>query len=591
MTVKSKDDRVHNDDSNKNLEILVQSVNYEEIEKIRGKNDISLVESNPMLYLEQAYLSYQLGEYLTAYKYLLQSSKLFFRKKEYMWYALSEINRESLGRFILRNLLLANEVEREKISSDLEQLDVESLLANLPFSSKKVKELLVKIHNLARYYVFYRDVSEMSDKVVKQSKSSYLLFIGEPEYKKLRFSIENIYNFDFYNYIMVDCWKDVVDIYRQYGDAVIKSITAKEGFSKDGFNEGCIKVRKLSGIDIFLIAKYFKTTELSKLLKECCWEKLDIEDSDAVWKIIINSLESEKININYLLNLIVLINYINVRNTEKNKLIPLILSHLEILKIHDLHTVANDFCRFLYEYSGNLDEIDLSEEIIMKSLKYWRIQLVIADNKFIRDLSYNLVYNLLKIYNASYDKIPYSLIEDILNEQQLELLIDIYDFCDKKGQKKIDVLKQQWEWRGTECDYRIYEKLLIKKEIEPVIKTERKICDEVSSNQSESKMSYFMDFKENTLLRLYINGFVINKDFVNSILKKSNYRVVKWLLNIEGFNYDDFDVNFLIYFPPAFFKDALTPEIKQKIINCIKVEYSHGRLEESVLDRFFEILI
>ena len=56
-----------------------------ELKKMRQRND-SMLAANPVLYVEQAGLSYYLGEYVEAYRYLQKGTNIFYQQRKYVWY-------------------------------------------------------------------------------------------------------------------------------------------------------------------------------------------------------------------------------------------------------------------------------------------------------------------------------------------------------------------------------------------------------------------------------------------------------------------------------------------------------------------------
>lgn len=82
----------------------IENFDFEELRNIREENEAYLTDMTPKLYLEQAYISYILFEYVKSYRYLRICSQLFYKKKQFVWYFISEVNRYNLGRIIQQDI-------------------------------------------------------------------------------------------------------------------------------------------------------------------------------------------------------------------------------------------------------------------------------------------------------------------------------------------------------------------------------------------------------------------------------------------------------------------------------------------------------
>ena len=74
---------------------------FEGLKALQKENESNFSEEvTPELYLEQAYISYIIYEDVKAYKYLCIASDLFYRKQNYIWHLLTEINRKNVARHL-----------------------------------------------------------------------------------------------------------------------------------------------------------------------------------------------------------------------------------------------------------------------------------------------------------------------------------------------------------------------------------------------------------------------------------------------------------------------------------------------------------
>lgn len=92
-------------------------------------------------------------------------------------------------------------------------------------------------------------------------------------------------------------------------------------------------------------------------------------------------------------------------------------------------------------------------------------------------------------------------------------------------------------------------------------------------------------------VNLFLNNKVCMSDEIKCVINDSEFRIYKWLINMEEYNYEEFDVSWLgVCLDKLLQTMATTPIVKTKIVNKVSETYISGGLNKRLLDQFFKLL-
>ena len=150
------------------------------LKKLRQRNE-SMLAANSVLYMAQARLSYDLGEYVEAYRYLQRGTNTFYQQGKYNWYFISLINRKYLARIIDQKIFSQwSEEEQNEIRQDAEATDLDKIYYSLPDMENGNKIFLRELYTFQVFYSSFLTMQKKAEEALKESRTSYFLFSKMP---------------------------------------------------------------------------------------------------------------------------------------------------------------------------------------------------------------------------------------------------------------------------------------------------------------------------------------------------------------------------------------------------------------------------
>lgn len=165
--------------------------------------------------LSIAYSFYELHEYQKCYVILKKVSLSYKQQQNYIWYYISEFNRINVGRRIL-NL------------TEVDKIDLSDILYNNALKDKKENKILKELEDFKLCYNTLSYVITSSDKIIIEANTKYSIYSGTPNIDKLEIYILDFYNYIKLNYLMIDIFPEVKEIFKQYINAVFYSHSKDE---------------------------------------------------------------------------------------------------------------------------------------------------------------------------------------------------------------------------------------------------------------------------------------------------------------------------------------------------------------------------
>ncbi len=575
----------------------IENFDFDLLKCIREENEANLTDRTPELYLEQAYISYILFEYVKAYRYLRISSRLFYKKKQFIWYFISEVNRKNMGDIIQKDIHINyNDSEFVKIKNEVNALDIETVYSKIPTKEIGEKDFLQDLYTFRTYYRLFQDTYLISKRTEKESKMKYAMYAGIPEYEKLRVQIKDCYCYDLYNYIMVDRYREDVEIYRLFAKTIINSACSADLKVVDFLQEheklksGNIYVETLEKFDVYIIIRYMESDELKRLLKENCNRYININDEARTYlqNIAPNIAQIKSFNEQYFEVYLTLAGYIVLDKKLVEETLKALCQQFNYYFVSNNH---NEIIRFLWwAEKQKVYDFDIHNNCLAELIE--RLLEGISTTEM-KNYCQELLMKCLAIYKAMGTPYISKKLNLLVTSGEYNILSKIYPFVNEKNQECIKEIFDNWDWeKGKQFD--TYESLVANGIIDSKENIEKDILSDLKQVKLVSKQ-----IKPNRYVRiiglltnLYLNDKIIMKKEVFDEISKSDIASYEWMIDVNNYNYKDFDVSWLSMCTNKFLETiASIPSVKDEISKKVKEAYLSNCIDNHILKRYFEYFV
>ncbi|MEJ9230297.1 SIR2 family protein [Peribacillus butanolivorans] len=348
--------------------------------------------------LREAFSYYESEKYLDSYNYYKTISLKSFQEKEYLVYYLSEFNRKHVGKRLVtfsRNF--------KDIETEIEELDLEDIYIKLPNKERKSLEFVKNIQN---FNLIYSVQNKLNKEVEELKKTKHLVknggFSVNSSLNKNFNIITNIWLFIKANYLCLENYSEVQNLYRSFVEGTIASYcTEGESSSKGFFSD--IKVNKIEKLNIFsvyvMITK-IKTKDLERIFDEYNLKQIDLEPEalDYIREFLDNILEDilknnkKKSSETYFYNLLT---FLSMLNLESNQ-VELFADKLLLIFNENLYVKELKYINKFIVSAANRDA--LSKEVVVKYLTEY-LKIYNKDKRIWEFDIARLYKNLTRIFN------------------------------------------------------------------------------------------------------------------------------------------------------------------------------------------------
>lgn len=595
------------------LPIDIYKFKYGNISTLLRKNVSTLHDNNPMGYLKHAYMLYVLKDYVAAYNYMRIASKVLCKKNMYWWYFISLYNQKALGTILLDNVYLfdIDFEEKKNISREINSIDLDNILRKIPDLGNNQNQILMELSkNKLHNYVFGK-IFENSRKVLKEANDNYIIFAKRPEYEYLRFNFVDYINFVIGNYLVVDTEPIYRNIVVQYIQSVFYSASKKE-ITQDNrivpnFLSGNIKIKKFEPIDIYVLLNYFTSSEIISNFNLYFIENISLsEDAEKyIYDISNDILSADKfirkdIAIKLFWKYVILITYTNL-TIEKARMI--------LSKIADLFnpchaTVHRAEISIFFNRLNLLSKSDILECLSEINLLLNKAIENIRDKNSFTEIQFTMK-NLLSILQKSgnvYDDI--SLIGKVEKFIDLDDLIAISSLLGENSKKVISEKILNWNPDNTSNDYHVYCMAVECNLIIPNESIEENMiswCRDVITNHKEGDIEIDSDGVPTNVsfsqlccdfVNLFLNDKIKRKKDLQDLMTLYDNKQFIWVTDMEHFNYDDFELEWLNSCSNSVLEKISTIETaKNKIIDLMKADIEYKKENSKLVNRIIQYVI
>ena len=268
-------------DSTKELVTAIFYYDFDKLKRIRDKNENVLSEANPLILLEQAFVSYCLQEYKEAHQYLKTSARLAYHSDMYEWYFISLLNRKCLAEMVRHDNFWNLPVPEKDWQESLD-IDMEKVFLSLPDLGNDHNRFLRELYTFQFFYTLFPNVYHQTKKIAEEASRSYSLYIGTPEFVRLEEKLKDIWQYVNSNYLLIEHYKEYVEIFRIYGKQILESSLAPDMPNEDSLglsrSPGSIRPKEISVFSLHVILQYLPLVEIKKAVLELGNKQIPIGD-------------------------------------------------------------------------------------------------------------------------------------------------------------------------------------------------------------------------------------------------------------------------------------------------------------------------
>ena len=275
----------------------VMSYNMAELRRFRHKNKKLLSERNPLLYMEQAALSYHLLEYAEAYEYLKKAAMGFYRQEKFGWYFIAQMNQKYLANMISQGVSPGcTSEDGKRIQKEAANINLDKIFYSLPQIGYAQNEFLRELYTMQLFYIDFISAHDKSEEAEREAQTSYVMYVKTPSISQLWQQVVDSWSYVIKNYVFVDRYREFSRSLQLYAQTVLTTIATPDIPLENGallIGEcGNIKVSKLTGDDVFFILRYCSAKNIERILSSADIEIISVTpDGQERLECILNNIQ------------------------------------------------------------------------------------------------------------------------------------------------------------------------------------------------------------------------------------------------------------------------------------------------------------
>ncbi len=579
----------------------------ETLKKLLSENNKKLNDNTPELYMEQAAIYSYFEEYLEAYNCLKISSGMFYKRSESVRYYIAETDRYYIGRIIVNNYNLfgISAETAEEIKKEIEVMDLEQTYLSLPDLGKG-SEILKDIGSFDISYKMFQDAYSISEKVRNEADTRYTFFGGTSAFSKMRRNVVDFYNFEVQNNIILDRYRENTGIYSLFFQSIFQSALAPDLVSEKINPDEALNIHAeyLTPFEIYVALKYVAYKDIQKLVDGEIRIPVNKECVDYLRKVI-SCLTARHAwsydNNTPFWKTVLLMGYIDIDNSAFTEGIKKIADYA---RGDQIRIYQNTILKFIdnAEKLGVIDRenIEYVSKVLSLALEYL-VDVNISESPYLTNYV-NYLAHLCNKHECKYDNADE--IEKLWTKGAQRLCVEMFLELGEKSESVIKKKFDNWSPQGTQNEYILYCLAVTSKIIEPDDAVEQCIIDYINSEKNrfekgkQNNSATIQTFGQNEPAYIELMLIMCELNFQRLItdterLKKTVLEVgdslSKWLIDMESFDYSEFDIDWLERCSLTLLKDISKSEkAKKGITRKIQSAYKKGRVNKRVLNMFFE---
>lgn len=535
---------------------------------------------------KKAYYMFKLGNFEDSYNIYTSLAQCFFRKKNYLYYYLTQINRYMLFRIIKSfnqrvSYSFLSGFYGEKILIDngssliIENINIEEIFNSLPLSFREEYSSLKNLYSTGQLYENLYSINQYGKKI-RENISKGTLEFGSTNLSKLIGVINNELEFVYSNFLIIDEYEEYINAIKEAIETYLLVYAKKNNHyinigKLNEFNSG--NNIELDEKDFICMIKFFKKDELKMLFNKYKITKLEFNNFDKCFSIIKSIFNSYKLlivegknNNSYLENklkslinnIVKVTQYIEFNKEEYRYMVKEIFDiSNSIVDIGDKIMFLDKQQAYNKNISGNCHQI--LEKIL---IDYWmyKVKYIKENNKNpdldgVNGLGYNNIVDYIIADNENYKSIKLGeIVEGVISDdvcvsiKELIKVVSILpnNICIRVKGMLEENLKNKFDWsifseglNSGIINVEDYEK--------DIVKYSYAIIEEINSKKNLA--SQRIEIGSNKEEQFFINiGFwcLLNKVDKELFLHCRGYNdLFDFLIDIECYDYKKFKIEWL----------------------------------------------
>lgn len=575
---------------------LIMEFDYAELRQVAEHDDF-FNSNDEKIYLRQAYIYYFLEEYTKAYTALCKAAETAYKKQLYNLYYIAQFNKCKIKNYVEQSLNVSEDILK-KINKDVASIHLDRILMDMPDSSSENYQMLKDIESFQLQYSLFQDAYRVSEKVKEQQDTTYSIFSGVPDYFILQRMIKDYHSYLVYNSLMIDNYREVREVFTLYVKSILKSAAAPDKKAEyEIYQSGNVHAPDIGTFELSLIIKYMSEKDITNMLSEYGINMLPVDKQcKGHMKKVLKNLRPEK----------------SLRCDGEFWNCLIVLSHMELdaetvemaldgisekFNYYSFRLHKNVIYKFLFMCHNNkafkkknAGKFHIYDYALGRFLENLLKQTESADYDSVRRYSKIIQIVANMIYDV-YKEPVYLDLHYFLNDERSLIAAKIYPYCSEEDQemtvKYFENNLKNLTWKSYELYYEIVTDDIVK----PNAEYERKIFMDIN-NIKRLYINRIPNEYENvltTMCNLYLNDKITDVETLKGIIKNSEQDHLKFLSDIENFDYRKFNIEWLTSFHKDLLMDISQNETaKRNIIRkfCEKIEV--GEISNQLLKLYFK---
>ncbi len=574
--------------------------NYKELRKFVENNEIVDNGDDEQFYLRQAYIYYILREYAKSYKCLCDAAKKAFYNQKYYMYYIAQFNKYRIKDYIEYDIKVSEEV-RKKIGDDLEKIDLDDILISIPDLSSNNNQMLKEIGTFQLHYSLFQDAYRLSEKVKEQQNSVYTFYAGVPTYITMQWMVEDYYRYLVYNYLMIDQYRESKEILVLYVKSILASVCTPDRRGNERntpFGQtGNIHASAIGKFELFLMIRYMSEKDILNMFTQYQMDTVPTENdcNDYVSEVLNNLCLEDNLECDeQLWNCIAIIPYINPDVDLVEKVMDWISEEFTffIYRAHQsvIYTFLSNCYRnktFKQKNDGTFKIEDYALGRFLKSLLK-----KVSQTGGVENHSYGEILEIVSnFFNDTYQEYYNENIGELICDSNNLIIAKIYPNCGEKNKEMIRNHFENWIGRVSWKSFEMYYYIVMNNIIEPNADYEHLIFDQINDIEAKSRNCYPNDYNNIliTMCNLYMNDKLIQTERFKEILKDSNEDELLFLSDMDNFDYNNFNLEWLTMYAGGLLKEiAQNKKARHSISRIYAEKMERGEISDKLLRIYFK---
>ncbi len=600
-----------NESVRKNLETFnfIGSQNYIENSIFQEE---TIDTQNIKVFFEKAYSLYYLKRYYESYLEFKSISDFCSQNKNYMQYVLSEFNRYYVGRYVIWDWKVNEEV-RKKVKDEIDKINLEKIVYNLPLEVHQLKFL----NDIISWSFIQNDLKDMVDIKKEIEKNERTVYMGGVRKQKigiykLQEKVRRLWEFTKFNLLVIDKYKEVNVIFYNYIDSLLRNYTIpkliktkEESFwGLDGEN---IKIEEITDFDLRVMLEYISLKELKSMFEKYDVEVLNIKEENVkkileIFENCINYNKEKNINISTILLILSKTKLTNELFRQANNIIIKMLNKNSDIKYdNEVTRYINSYLFYQEKDFKNYDRETL--EVILQKILQNICSMNIRDNEQHKHIVNNICASI-SIYDSKNEFCKDELLNELIYRTKVDkdvyiILIHLYKIVNSINKLKIKTLINEY-LNVEKFDVKqalVYYEGVSNNIIEPTEKNEEMLItltDDIINERKNSAVQTYPDYSK-VLLNESINLVLMEKVKNKELFKKyvEEEKDFNFLFNLEDYNGQEIKLEWLTEFTDKLLvRISKNKKIKKQIKKQVKEIYLSGEnIDREILKIFMKYFL